>query len=517
MPIVAGLPAPSAASAGAAGPDPLAARLEQAVRVRMRAADRLRRSPPRHRANGDEEGPPGLAACFSKALPHDALGIVEPKAYRFLRGALESGDPEDFERIPLGGEVKLANPQGALAFDLVGPDAVGLTIPPAPGFSSEEQAAEMVELYWQALLRDVAVADYPGHPLAERAAAELSEMPGYRGPRPDGKVTPAVLFRGGTDGGLRGPYLSQFLLKDIPLPPLRSRQKIRTAVAGDDYLTSYEEWLRVENGGITGVNRFDPDERFLRNGRDLAEYVHRDLSFQGPLAAGAMMLKWGVLPDGANPYKHSRTQSGFTTFGGPYALYLLAAATQSALCACWYQKWLVHRRLRPDEMGARLENQRRGRADYPLPAGLLDSLAIAECVDRWGTALLAAAYPEGAPVHPSYPAGHAVIAGACSTVLKAFFDEAGVVPEPVVASGDGLAVEPWKGAPLTVGDELDKLAENLSMGRNFAGIHYRSDMTAGLALGEAVAMELLAQLKLTGNEVFTGFSFRRFDGRRVTV
>jgi hypothetical protein len=33
---------------------------------------------------------------------------------------------------------------------------------------------------------------------------------------------------------------------------------------------------------------------------------------------------------------------------------------------------------------------------------------------------------------------------------------------------------------LTVGGELDKLAGNVSYGRNFAGIHWRSDASAGL-------------------------------------
>jgi membrane-associated phospholipid phosphatase len=517
-PLLAGaLAAPAAAGPGRRD-DPLAVRLEQAVRLRRRAAERLERRPlPRHLANGDEEELPGRIACYSKALPHDPLGVVEPRAYGFLLAALRSGKPNDFEEIPLGGQVRLANPQAALGFDLVGPDAASLTLPPAPRFAGEEQAAEMVELYWQALLRDVRFEDYPGHPLAEQAAAELSALPAYRGPRQDGRVTPRLLFRGSTEGDREGPYLSQFLLKDIPLPPMRTRQKIRTCLPEDDYLVSYDDWLAVQNGALTPVNRYDPEARFQRNGRDLAEYVHRDFSYQGPFAAGLMLLKWGVLPDGGNPYKHSRTQSGFSTFGGPYVLYLLALVTQAALSACWYQKWLVHRRLRPEEYAGRVENHLLDRASYPLPPALLDSAALARARSKWGTALLTGTYPEGCPAHPSYPAGHAVIAGACATVLKAVFDESSVVPEPVVASADGLSLSPWTGPPLTVGGELDKLAANLSLGRNFAGIHWRTDMTAGLDLGEAVAMEVLAQAKLTGNETFTGFSFRRFNGQRVTA
>ena len=134
-----------------------------------------------------------------------------------------------------------------------------------------------------------------------------------------------------------------------------------------------------------------------------------------------------------------------------------------------------------------------------------------------GTALLPQAYPEGCPLHPSYPAAHAVIAGAGVTVLKAFFDESYLVPNPVEPAPDGLSLRPYAGSPLPIGGELDKLAWNIAMGRNFAGIHWRSDATAGLELGERLAVAVLREMKLTGNELFAGFSLRRFDGARVTV
>src|SRR3712207_8375979 len=46
---------------------------------------------------------------------------------------------------------------------------------------------------------------------------------------------------------------------------------------------------------------------------------------------------------------------------------------------------------------------------------------------------------------------------------------------------------PYTGPPLTVGGELNKLAVNYVMGRNWAGIHWRSDGAASLALAEEVA------------------------------
>ncbi len=505
---------PGAEAAGASAAD----RRERAYRVRLKAAEAIRRAPrPRLATNGDEAELPGFVATFSKSLPHDEKGEVDARAMRFLLKAIESGDHDDFERIPLGGQVKLANPQAAFAFQLTGPDPSLVEIAPPPRFASPELAAEMVELYWQALARDVPFRAYGDHPLLAEAAEELSRLPGYRGPKEGGRVTPAVLFRGTSAGDLVGPYVSQFLLRTIPLTPIRCEQRIRTAVAGIDYLTGWDEWRASQNGAIAGVNRFDSAPVYLRNGRDLGEYMHRDFTYQAPLTAGLILLKLGVPADGGNPYKHSRTQAPFTTFGAPYLLYLLALVTQVALTACWYQKWAVHRRLRPEELGGRVEAHRRGLARYPLDESLLGARALERLVERQGTGLLPGAYPEGCPTHPAYPAGHAVIAGACVTVLKAFFDEKAVVPDPVEAAVDGLSLVPWAGPPLTVGGELDKLAANIGMGRNFGGIHWRTDLAQGLVVGEQVATQVLAELKGTGNELFAGFSFRRSDGGRVTI
>ena len=48
-----------------------------------------------------------------------------------------------------------------------------------------------------------------------------------------------------------------------------------------------------------------------------------------------------------------------------------------------------------------------------------------------------------------------------------------VIPEPVEASDDGLSLQPWKGEPLTMGGELNKLAFNMAFGRDTAGVHER--------------------------------------------
>jgi hypothetical protein len=116
---------------------PPSGRLGDAYKLRLKAASFVRDLPlPHPAANGDEEGVPGHAACYSKGLPHDRLGQVDPAAYGFLRKALASGDPNDYESIPLGGQVKLANPQSALAYNLVGPDPSQLDLATPPRFAT---------------------------------------------------------------------------------------------------------------------------------------------------------------------------------------------------------------------------------------------------------------------------------------------------------------------------------------------------------------------------------------------
>ena len=61
------------------------------------------------------------------------------------------------------------------------------------------------------------------------------------------------------------------------------------------------------------------------------------------------------------------------------------------------------------------------------------------------------------------------------TILKALFDESSIVSNPVVPTSDGLSLVSYDGRELTVGGELNKLAANIAMGRNFAGIHWRSN------------------------------------------
>jgi hypothetical protein len=158
-----------------------------------------------------------------------------------------------------------------------------------------------------------------------------------------------------------------------------------------------------------------------------------------------------------------------------------------------------------------------GRRRYDFHTDILQRDAVARVRSQYGTCLLPVAFPEGCPTHPAYPAAHATNAGACATILKAFFDADYLLPHPVEATADGSALEPWRGAGLTLGNEIDKLAGNIALGRDAAGVHYRSDSVRSLFVGEQQALGLLRDYSRTYNEHFDGFIVRKFNGGRLKI
>jgi hypothetical protein len=511
------LGAPSAF--GDTGPLNAAQRRRRAFVIRRDAAIAQRdRADQISTSNGDEQLYPNGIASYHRGLPHNQLGEVDLNAYNAMIRALNSGLANDFEAIPMGGTAKMANPQASYCFGMQGADPQALASPAAPAFSSAESAGEMVEDYWCALTRDVPFSQYSSDPLINQAAADLSKLSAYRAPKVNGQVTPDVIFRGDSPGEVVGPYVSQFLWKPIPFGSATVSNLYRTTVAGDDYMTTYTAWLNVQRGIIGGSNVFDPTPRYIRNNRDLSEYLHRDFTGQANVLATLLLLSYGAPAlNPNNPYLSSSTQNGSYTFGNHAALDLMWRAPIHALLAGSVQKWLVHRRIRPETFGGRIHNHVTGAAKYPIHADVLNSAALQATFKARGNYLLPMPFPEGCPNHPSYPAAHAAIGGAGVTMLKAFFNESFVIPSPVVPSDDGLTLIPYVGPPLTVGGELNKLAANVSLGREACGVHYRSDGVEGMRLGEEVALSILRDLATCYNEQFPGFSLTRFDGTQVTI
>lgn len=499
-------------------------------------------------SNSDENRFPNYIGNFHKGLPHDAgTGEVATRAYQALLQALNSGLHQDFEALPVAAGVNqprpLVNPQAGLAFDLEGPDCGAVTIPPAPTVDSAQTAGEAVELYWMGLLRDVNFRDYAGNADVQAAIAELNALSDFRGPRESGQVTTQTLFRGITPGAIAGPYVSQFLLLDIPYGTLTVDQRQFRAVKGVDYMTTWGDWLEVQNGegqGTAGTDQFETDtggqfvKRYIRTGRDLATYVHFDALYEAYLNACLILLSTGAPFDVGLPYRNGDRQTGFGTFGGPHVLSLVTEVATRALKAIWHQKWFIHRRLRPEAYGGLVERVKNG-ANYPVHPDILNSTAANRVNTKFNSFLLPMAFPEGSPLHPAYGAGHATVAGACTTILKAWFDESflindlnnytapgkhqGTIGSPKIPTMDGFALENYTrpGAQtLTVGGELNKVAANIAIGRNFAGVHWFTDYSESIILGEEIAIRILQEQKPTYNE--HGFvTLTKFDGTQITI
>lgn len=511
------------------------------------AFDQMRKPPQTQTNNGDESlyASDYYAGNYSKALPHDGNGLVTPSAYQTMLAAVQSGRPSDFLKIPLGGTVPLVSPQAGLTFPLIGADYANMPMPPAPTLASAQRAAEMVENYWLALLRDVGFSDYtnpdsPNAPLVNAAIADLNKLSDYQGQTP---VTGANLFRGTTAADLVGPHVSQFLLQPISgLGALaidnsadKPAQLYNLYAPAVDYMTDSASWLAVENGQASvpaqartvfqafGLNEF-AGPGYLWNGRSLSALVHVDELYQHYFFAASELLSDGFPANPGNPYSATLTpnQIGFATWGGPADTGLLGTVAMLAIQNVWYQKWFVQRALRPEEYAGRVQNVVVNKLDFPLHPQVLNSAAAAQVFSTYGAYYLPMAFPEGCPTHPSYGSGHMTVAAACCTVLKALFDdsttflEAGITP---VYSPDGVNLLPYTGSDvdqITVGTELNKLASNIGIGRNTAGVHWHSDYEQSMYLGESTAINMLQDMVNSYNE--SGyFQFTSFSGQQVTI
>ncbi|MCA1577073.1 MAG: phosphoesterase [Acidobacteria bacterium] len=505
---------------------------------------------PAHPTNGDEELYPNRIGNFHKTLPHNSIGEVDPAAYNQFLAALASGTFTAFENVPRhpGGTGELANPLGGLAFNMEGPDSPAVITPPAflpPPIASRKFAAQAVELYWQAYLRDVPFTDYETNPVVAQACADLTRFGAdYIGPKVGGVVTPQVLFRYDFPGSTVGPMVSQFLYRTFfydgieVIPRMRVRQPVINwnpdgtftfDPFGRDFLTAFSEWLNHQNGVALGnANVFDVNDtrRFIRNVRDIGHLASSD-TIQTSYYRAALT---GLGPaDLGNPYTNSTRQGGFATFGLGHLNNLIGSVHKGERHT-WYHKWFVHRYPRPDGGLGLVDNHLQSRANYPLHPDLLNSPVLPLIAGynqhlnqvRFGSSeasfLLPLELPGGSPNHPSAPAGHAVTAGACVTILKAWFRENTVINNPVQPNRDGTALVPFTGAQLTVGGELNKLAHNMSAGRDMSGVHWRvADDLTGLFQGEAVAIRLLTEAKATYPEPNATFTLTKFDGTTITI
>ena len=381
---------------------------------------------------------------------------------------------------------------------------------------------------------------------------------------------------------------------------------------GVDHMSEWGMWLDVQNGA-NRKERFDlyltenrePDGktqgRFITTPRDLATYVHFDALYQAYLNACLLLLGNGWASDAGLPEgKGHPTRDNFATFGGPHILTLVTEVATRALKAVRRQKYNVHLRSRPEALAAGVALARANDAQDRNELGdqkhalhdMADALAgsglLAKVAHRnrtvnqfwhgagWDTdmgpigeednnALLPMAFPEGSPMHPAYGAGHATVAGACVTVLKAFFEmydvgdkrdtfsiyeivdkEGGYdgsfpvhlfgAERSLIGTDDDQFTAAYEAtfsthpdklgttlSPVVLGEtllstqgELDKLAANISIGRNFAGVHFYTDYYESLRMGERIAVSMLQEQMATYREPVS-MRFTSFDGDRIMI
>lgn len=534
-----------------------------------------------HRTNNDEThyADANYAMSFTKGLEHDGkhLLVKNKKNAVKLRAAIDGGYVGVSNTIPrpsskLHKKRKWESPTAGFVHDLQGPDAQEVTMSPAPALGSEELIYEMAEVYEMALLRDVDFSHFSNLPnqkvsandkvntAVDRLNSLLEKVPPGPPKRPrkleDGKITRQTLFRGSSLDVEVGPYVSQFLLlgSDNELTGKKAEQGYimygaqeinqRVPVARQqDYMMDKASYLKVQNGLDVRNNSelFKTNQkRFIQTLRDLATYVHDDALYQAYLNACLILLGQGAPFDpnfdelsGMGRYKDANT-GGFALWGGPHILSLLTEVATRALKAVLYQKFNKHLRLRPEALAARIQS----RGKFPDTSNFsdlkkhidkmfedFDDVGLAAAIQKHtkdqkhpeGTMLLPMAFQEGSPMHPSYGAGHATVAGACVTILKAYFDTSAILlrrgtkilfdhpkkgDKPVYFLPDNKndklqKIENKAAKPLTLEGELNKLAANISIARNMAGVHYFSDYYDSLRMGEEVAIGILEEQALT--------------------
>lgn len=508
-----------------------------------------------HATNGDEEtyANQAFAGNFSKTLNHNpSTGLVVPSDYQALVNGLKAGTQAALDAVPAGGPGKLAGPLSPLAFQLQGVDstaAAELFVPPS--ISTASAAAVYAELYWQAFLRDVPFIDYGSNPLISQAVADLNRMSAYSGPKP---VTPQNIFRYPFFGATDGPLISQILytthsldgVKFVPMISTRfpvADKNTGTVLTGPntglDFMTNLNEYVFVQNGNgaLDNTNPTDPTPRFIRSGRDIGSYVNADSIYSTYFRAAIMLQNLGIPLDPNNPYVNDTRINGFNTFSTAW-LFNLIGAGQDTEAPAFYQKWYVHRHLRPEAFGNLVDGVKTNRfaLNPSLHSDLLNSAVLPLIFERNkelntkrnmgsnGSYFLPQESNGGSPSHPDSPSGHAFTAGCSVTLLKAVFDVGTPTNprpwplQPVEASEDGLTLlnNPTS---LTVLGELNKLAMNIADGRDWLGIHSRiGGNMLGLTLGEDTAIHLLTDLGFTYPEpTFAGFTLTKFDGTTVTV
>lgn len=454
-------------------------------------------------------------AVFSKGFSHPGNKGPSGDAYQAFVTALQTRNSSGIQSSN-NGVPKIVDAYCITDYEFVGKFKACFGINPSPLALSEQAAAELVEVYNMALARDVKIADWATSQVITDALISLNLVKGALGaPLVNGNITIETLFRGNSTGDLIGPYVSQFLYYPITIGAFTIDQKYVSPESGKDYLTATALFLNAWNGATISPST-PGTTRYLTTLRDCTSYIHLDPMWQPFFMAATILQNRGVPMSGPTV---SRTGGKFVNLGPIDLFSTMTEAAKLAMNATWCYKY-SQLRYRPEEMAYQV-HLKKTESGLPFPESLLSNPVLTTIFDKYGTYLMPQAYPEGSPGHPSYPSGHATLAGSMITIMKAFFKitDATVIPA-LVPNEDGSALVPYlvngQQVSLKVNDELDKLASNCGTFRNLAGIHYRRDAEDGILIGEQVAIQLLEELVKRYSTQVT-FTLKKRDGTTIQI
>lgn len=471
---------------------------------------------------------------FTKGLKHNNINGELDNVDDFVSmiKSIIANDKVKFSKIPMFG--KMIDPFSSNSAIINGVMQGSLRLIKPPYINSVESSNEMNELYAQAISRDVAFINYNSDETIDLVKNILNTKHN-------------TLFRAKLPAGYLGPYISQLLLLDIKFDTYKIVQKYTMYLSKQECIklgirnewgVTLNEAINIQNNKLNENPSGYPNkfliEKFINDGRSLARAAHKDTPYQYYYDAYLILSKLGVPNNPTWPQINNNNYFLMAT-GAASVLCSIAEITNLSLYHAWYWKWQQYRKLRPEEFAIMITNVKKsGINKYGINEKILDSefLNLIEHYNlEWDPSfekqfekqyVLPMTYVEGSPLHPAYPSGHAIIAGACCTLLKMMFDgdaKWNIFNEIYQASEDGQILVPYNGNDknnISVQSEIDKLASNIAYGRNWAGIHYKSDANAGIYLGEKVAIEYMRDL-LTRNNFTSSIKFKGFANNEIIV
>ena len=479
---------------------------------------------------------------FSKTLFHEANGMVLKSDIKKVVKCLK-GTSDDLNNIPLHGS-SVRKFEGIVAGNSINHMDINRQSPPTVtpyDVDSKKSIFEIMEVYGMSTLRDVPFeTSDPKKTSLLTALNDTAFDESRTAPieEEESTITEKSLLRGNGKDELVGPYVSQLLYLPFNYGNLTIDQKFKVEDDQSDS-TTLVKWYEIQNGITPGGVNDSGQFKYIYTPRVLGSVVHNDPLYQFYYNAALIMYQNGCVPESWE----SDTTTAWTSTGPPDILAALAHVSLGALRVAWHNKW-KYMVIRPEVMAYRIHHGLLVDTDIPdktpgyrtmlnnIPATSFTFLDTYVKPDA-NTYLLKGQYPEGSPTHPSFPAGHAVVAGACVTVLKAMVkchegtDKIKWIAEPRTDAkhsldGDVLVTySEGDESKMTLVGELNKLASNVALGRDWAGVHYRADGDKGLLLGEKYAIGYL-QMKAreyyeSKNSMFNGWTLEKFSGELVKV